>query len=63
MLVRFFHQTDESEEPRGEILTAVRDLGELYPDEWRALLAEATRARSERSRTSRKRPGRGRRRR
>ena len=63
MLVRFFPQTDESDKPRREILTAVRDLGELYPDEWRALLGEATQVRPEGSRRSRKRRGRRRRRR
>lgn len=45
MLVRFFRAADESEKPRGELMTVARDLGELFPDEWRALLAEATRER------------------
>ena len=42
MVVRFFRAGDESEKPRGELLTVARDLAELFPDEWQALLAEAT---------------------
>ena len=45
MVVRFFRAGDESEKPRGELLTVARDLAELFPDEWQALLAEATRKR------------------
>ena len=63
MLVRFFPEADESEEPHGEILMAARDLGELYPEEWRALLAEATHMRSERGKMRRRHGGRRRRRR
>ena len=43
MMVRFFRAGDAPEKPRGELLTVARDLSALYPDEWRALLVEATR--------------------
>ena len=63
MLVRFFRATDESEKPRGELLTVARDLAELFPDEWQELLAEATRPRPEPGKGKRKRRGRRRHRR
>ena len=63
MLVRFHRSGDESEKPRGELLTVARDLAELFPDEWQMLLTEATRKRSSPGRSRRKRRGRGRRRR
>ncbi|MDE0075179.1 MAG: hypothetical protein OXR82_12280 [Gammaproteobacteria bacterium] len=63
MLVRFFRAGNEAEKPRGEFLTAARDLGGLFPDEWQALLAEATREWPRSGKTRRKRRSRLRRRR
>lgn len=63
MLVRFFCPADDSDKPRGELLTVVRDLAELFPEEWRELLAEATRERPGSGKGKRKRRGRRRRRR
>ena len=63
MLVRFFRAGDPSEKPRGELLTIARDLAPLFPDEWRALLAEAIRKRPGPGGSTRKRRGRRRRRR
>ncbi len=55
MLVRFHRSGDEPGKPRGELITVARDLAELYPDEWRELLAEAVRPRA---RAGRQRRGR-----
>lgn len=55
MLVRFFRAGDESEKPRGELVTVVRDLARLFPEEWRTLLAEAARERFEPAGSGRKR--------
>ena len=63
MLVRFFRAGDESEKARGELVTVARDLAELFPAEWHALLAEATRERPASGRGRRNRRGRRRRRR
>lgn len=53
MLVRFFRAGDEPEKPCGEFLTVARDLAGLFPDEWQALLAEATRERPRSGKTRR----------
>jgi len=58
MLVRFFRAGEESEKPRGELVTVARDLAELFPTEWHALLAEATRERPASGKSRRKRGGR-----
>ena len=63
MLVRFFRAGDESEKPRGELVTVARDLAELFPTEWHALLAEAIRERPASGGARPKRRGRRRRRR